>query len=114
MSPRERKVSTTGELLAAVADQSIREIAVTVNLTGLSTFRLSPGQALIGASPKIALRFAAGQDGVQLSTDNRVEGVELITDLERQALFNDTGVNQLGRLVLRNLRTTGVVRLLAR
>ena len=111
---QERKISRTAELLAAAADTDVRHITVLADLIEVPTFRLSPGQTLTAADPKVAVRFAAGQDGVQLSTDNRVEGLELGADLDRRALFNDTNVERLGRLVLRNLRITGVVQLLAR
>jgi hypothetical protein len=114
VTPQGRTVSRVAELLAAAADATVRNIAVAADLTGLQTFRLMPGQTLTAAGPKAALRFAAGQDGLQLSTDNWVEGLELGADPDRQALFNDTSVERLGRLVLRDLRTTGVVHLLAR
>jgi len=110
----ERKVATATELLMAVRDASVRNICVLVDLTELPTFRLSPGQALRGENANVALRFAAAQDGLQLSTDNSVDGVELNTDADRRALYNDTAVERLGRLVLRNLRIQGVVQLLAR
>ena len=113
MCTQQCKISTAAELLAAAADARIRHIAVAVDLTELPTFRLSPGQALTAASPKVVLRFSRGQDGIQLSTDNHVEGLELGADPDRRALFNDTSAERLGRLVLRNLRTTGVVQLLA-
>jgi hypothetical protein len=114
MNTLERKVATATELLMAARDASVRNICVQVDLKELPTFRLSPGQALRGENANVALRFAAAQDGLQLSTDNRVDGVELNTDADRRALYNDTAVERLGRLVLRNLRIQGVVQLLAR
>jgi hypothetical protein len=112
MSNIERKISTSAELLAAAADPTVRHLAVAVGLTKLQTFRLSPGQTLMAANPNVALRFAKGQDGLQLSTNNHVEGLELSTDSDKRALFNDT--RRMGRLVLRKLRTKGAVQLLAR
>jgi hypothetical protein len=114
MTAREREISTEAELVAAAADANVRRITVVGDLDGLPTFRLSPGQELTAANGKVALRFAPGQDGIQLSTDNRIDGVESSTDLDRRALYNDTRVERLGRLVLRNLHVTGVVHLLAR
>jgi hypothetical protein len=114
MSIRERKISTASELLTAAGDASARKLTVVADLADLPTFRLSPGQSLTAAHPPASLSFAEGQDGLQLSTDNQVEWIELRTVPERRALFNDTGVEHLGRLVLRNLRTTGVVQLLGR
>jgi len=114
MSAQKREVSTAAELLTATAEASACDIVVTGDLAELPTIRLSPGQSLVAANPNAALRFATGQDGLELSTDNRVEGFELVTDLDRRALFNDTRVERLGRLVLRNLRTRGTVYLCAR
>ena len=107
------EVATTSELLAALSDSTIAAIVVNSNLTGLQTFRLSPGQTLSGATSGVVLHFAAGEDGVQLSTDNRVENLALETDPDRRALYNDTKVERLGRLLLLRLRTIGTIRLLA-
>jgi hypothetical protein len=114
MISEERKVSTTAELLAAVADGDVGTIIVQADLAELPSFRLSPGQALTASKPKLTLRFARGQDGLQLSTDNWVEDFELSAEPDLRAIFNDTSVEGLGRLVIRNLRISGVVQLLAR
>ena len=111
---RKRRVSTVAELVAAAGDASVREIIVASDLTDAPTLRLSPGQALISSGDKAGLRFATGQDGVQLSTDNRVESLELRADHDRRAVFNDTAVERLGRLELRHLGIDGMIELLAR
>jgi len=110
---KSREVATASELLAASSDSTVAAIVVKSNLTGLQTFRLSPGQTLSGATSGVVLHFAAGEDGVQLSTDNRVENLALETDPDRRALYNDTQVEHLGRLLLLRLRTIGTIRLLA-
>jgi hypothetical protein len=109
-----RQVSTIEELQAAVTDADVQQIVIAMPLDGAPSMRLSPGQALTGFDAKSALRFAAGSDGLELSADNRVEGLELVTDLNKRAVFNDTSVEDLGRLELRDLTVTGVVCLLAR
>jgi hypothetical protein len=107
------EVATASELLAAAADSTAAAILVKSALTGLPTFRLSSGQTLTGATSGVVLRFAAGQDGVQLSADNQVRDLALETDPDRRALYNDTEVEHLGRLELLSLRTIGTIRLLA-
>ena len=114
MAIEDREVSTVGELLAAVADTSVRAVSVTTELTGVPSLRLAPGQSLRAANSAAALRFSAGEDGLQVSKDNLVEGMELSTSPNRRALFNDTEIEQLGRLVIRNVRTCGLVQLLAK
>ena len=114
MNHLEREVTTASELLAAAADPGVAHIVVQADLTGLPTFRLSPGKTITGTTPNVVLRFAAGRDGLELSTDNKVEHLGLETDVDRRALFNDTEVEHLGRLVLVNLRTIGTIQLLAK
>ena len=80
----------------------------------MPSVRLLPGQTLSAADAQTAIRFASGEDGLQLSADNQVEHLSLITDPERRAIFNDTTVAHLGRLTLRRLSITGVLKLLAR
>jgi hypothetical protein len=114
MNHFEREVTTASELLAAAADPSAVHILIPSALTGLPTFRLPPGKTIRGTTSNVVLHFAAGHDGVQLSTDNKVENLGLETDVNRRALFNDTEVEHLGRLVLLNLRTIGMIQLLAK
>ena len=107
----QHEVATREELLAVLADLGARRIIVTADLADMPSFRLSPGQVLLGDGRSI--RFLAGQDGVQLSSDNEVSGLSLIADPQRCGVFNDTSVERLGLILLRNLRTVGCVRLLA-
>jgi hypothetical protein len=106
------RVGSASELISAVCESEL-DIVVTASLTELPTLRLSPGETLGGATPDVSMTFARDQEGLQLSSDNRVENLTLATDPDRRAVFNDTRVEHLGRLVLRKLRVTGVVHLLA-
>ena len=115
MNGKTREVSTASELQAAAANSEVQQIIVSAAIAEMPTLRLSPGQMLTGAANgRPALRFAEGTDGVKLSADNQVEGLMLIADRDKRALFNDTSVEQLGRLVLHDLTVEGVVQLLAR
>jgi hypothetical protein len=109
----EREVSTAAEFQAAVDDVGVRQIVVTAPIDDLPTQRLSRGQLITGTDARSVLRFSRGADGLRVSTDNRVENLELVTDSDKRAVFNDTSVEHLGKLVLRDLTVTGVVRLLA-
>jgi hypothetical protein len=114
MSTPERPVATAQELAAAITDPAAAEILVKTDITDLRTFRLPPGKTLKGAAPSVKLNFASREDGVQLSSDDCIESLTIHTDPDRRALFNDTQVESLGRLVLRDLSTIGTIRLLAR
>jgi hypothetical protein len=114
MITQQRKVESAAELAASAADPEVGTIAVATDLVDVPTVRLTPGKTLKGERTGISLSFAPGQDGVQLSADNRIENLELHTDVNRRAIFNDTQVSSLGRLLLINVRTIGVVQIVAR
>ncbi|MGF6446146.1 hypothetical protein [Paraburkholderia youngii] len=114
MNTETRTVSTRAELQTAVDDDQVLHIVVSAQIDGVAALRLRPGLALTGIDAHAALRFAPGSDGLQLSADNRVEGLRVATDPDRRAIFNDTRVDGFGRLVLRHLSVAGVVQLLAR
>ena len=103
--------TTTAELVEAVQASDNGSIEVRGGLEGVPSLRLKPGQTLRGAAGA-SLRFAPGGDGVVLTTDNAVEGLELQTDPERCAVCNDTSVEGFGRLRLKHLQTTGCIRLI--
>jgi hypothetical protein len=54
-----RVVASASELLAAASDSTIAAIAVKDNLTGLPTFRLSPGQTLSGETRKLTRPYCS-------------------------------------------------------
>ena len=105
-------MANVADLLDAAGRPEVRRIVVTAELADVPMVWLAAGQVLEGANSAL-IRFAPGQDGLQLSADNTVENLQIATDPERRALFNDTSVESLGRLRLRQLRIQGTVRLLA-
>ena len=114
MSSSERMVSTADALVAASKDESVRTLVVSGNVSDVAGFRLSPGQALRGADDHASVTFSSDSDGVQLSSDNAVSRVRLNTAPDKRAIFNDTGVETLGRIALRDVTINGRVQILAR
>jgi hypothetical protein len=109
----ERNVASVDELVAAVRDAQVKTITVTKDLTDVPSLRLSPGQSLRGREGMPAIQFCAGQEGLELSSDNEVSGLRLVCDVQRRVVFNDTSVSHLGRIELKELKVTGVVQILA-
>jgi hypothetical protein len=114
MKPSEATVTTVEQLVAATKNPDISRIFVDRDLVGVPSVRLLPGQSLRGHDVRSVLAFVAGSDGLELTSDNRVETIRLETAPDRRAIFNDTSVETLGRLVLRRLITIGRVQILAR
>src|SRR5262249_35737177 len=113
MSVQERTVSSTAELLEAANNRSVSRIRVAQTLTDVRSMRLLPGQELMPADRDVALIFASGEDGLQVSADNLVKGLELRVEPHRRALFNDASVERLGSLAFSDLRISGLVEVLA-
>ena len=67
-----QQVSTVAELLAAAQNPLVSQIQLAASLSNVPSVRLLPGQTLSAADAQTAIRFASGEDGLQLSADNQV------------------------------------------
>ena len=114
MNNQEKPVTTIDALVAATRDAGVQHIIVSGSLTNSPSIRLSPGQSLRGDGAETMIAFAAGADGLQLSSDNRIHNIRLDASPDKRAIFNDTTVATLGRIELRSVITTGRVQILAR
>jgi hypothetical protein len=72
MSATEKVVSTSDALVAAIRDKGVRHVVVRGKLMDVPSFNLSAGHSLRGDGDGAVITFAAGSDGVQLSSDNRI------------------------------------------
>ena len=114
MSAAEKVVTSAETLAAAIGEIGIEHIIVSGRVGDVPPIRLASGQSLRGADENAAIVFHAGQDGVQLSTDNSVCNIRLNASPEKRAIWNDTAVPTLGRIELRGVTATGRVQVLAR
>lgn len=114
MGAGEKAVATVDALVAATKDKNVERIVVSGALVDAPSIALSPGQSLRGADERASIVFAAGVDGLRLSSDNRIHHIRLDASPDRCAIFNDTAVASLGRTELRGVTTTGRVQILAR
>ena len=99
------RVTTGAELLTALTEAD--EIEVDGSLAGMSMITLRPGVTLRGGT----LRF--GAKGIRLTADNTLEDITVLVPDWEVAIGNDTRAADLGRLVLRGVRTRGQILLLA-
>lgn len=114
MGNAEEAVSTSDALVAATKNKGVHHIVVRGALTEAPSINLLPGQSLRGDGDGAVITFAAGSDGVRLSSDNRVRNIRLDASPEKRAIFNDASVDGLGRIELRGVTTVGRVQILAR
>ncbi len=114
MTSIERQVSSAAELVAAIKDASAASIVIRGRLTEVPSIRLAPGQVLQGEGDDAVIVFAAGVDGLQLSSDNQVRDIQIEASPDKRAIFNDTTVDSLGRIFLGGISAIGQVQILAR
>lgn len=108
-------VHTVDELLQCLTNSDAAVIVVEGFLSDVPGFRLSPHREIRGASSeRSGLRFQPGSDGIQMSSDNSISALTLITESARCAIWNDESTEDMGFLRLANLSTVGRVRILAR
>jgi hypothetical protein len=109
-----KTVTTVEQLVAVTQDAGVRQILVRGHLVDAPSVLLAPGQTLEGEGEGTTIAFAKDTDGLQLSSDNRIQNIHLDASADRRAIFNDTTVNGLGRIELRRISTTGRVQIIAR
>jgi hypothetical protein len=114
MNSNEKSASTFEQFVALTKDKSVQRILIDAEMKDAPSVRLSPGQSLRGQREHSSITFAAGVDGVQLSSDNRIHNIRLRASENKRAIYNDTSVESLGRIELRGVSTTGCVQILAR
>lgn len=98
---------TTAQELARALDEGVQDITVEGEIAGAPELTLPPGTALRGGT------LVFGAKGLRLTSDNTLEDVTVRTSEQEAAIVNDTGVEDLGTLTLRRVRTRGQVALLA-
>ncbi len=100
-------VATIDKLVAACRDAGARRIIVDGEMENAPSIRLAPGQALLGNGERASIAFADGVDGLQLTTTNEVSGLRLTASPDKRVIFNDTGVERLGRMRLAGIPRSG-------
>lgn len=100
------RVRDAAELAQAIAEGAT-VIEVDGEIAGSPMITLPPGTTLRGGT----LRFSAR--GVRLTSDNTLENVTVIVPDHEAAILNDTTVEDLGILTLRNVTTRGQIAILA-
>ncbi|GAB2533572.1 hypothetical protein [Brachybacterium huguangmaarense] len=101
-----RTVTDAKELAQAISDE-VATIVVEGEISGSAGITLPAGTALRGGT----LRFGAA--GVRLTRDNTLEGIRIVTGETEAAILNDTSVENLGTLTLRDVTTVGQIVILA-
>jgi hypothetical protein len=99
-------VTNIAELTNALASGA-KQIDISGTLRGMPSLTLPPGVTLRGGE------LVFGAKGLRLTRDNTVENVSVRTSLSELAIYNDSSVEDLGVLRLKNVVTHGQVYLTA-
>lgn len=107
-------VRSTFDLVGAVQNRELLDICVDGLLIDVPALSLHPGVSLSGLDSSACLQFIEGIDGVRLSSDNRLENLHLHASDQCRAVHNDTNVETLGTLALKQVCTRGQVSIVAK
>jgi hypothetical protein len=108
-------VNSVEGLVEAAGDNEVRDIVLATDLSEAPPIALLPGQELRSDSGgPWTLTFREHSDAVRLSSNNRIEGVNIVTSPDKRAIWNDYSVRSLGEISLRSVRATGRVQILAK
>jgi hypothetical protein len=108
-------VNTVEGLLQAAQNPNTSPIVIQGFLADVPGFRLFPHQSIRGSSPELSgLKFRPSTDGLELTSDNSISSLMLVTAPDHCAIWNDDSVEDMGLLHLGQLKTVGRVRILAR
>jgi hypothetical protein len=110
-SPTE--VWSVEELRRAVASPGSGPIVVRGKIVNAPSVSLHPGQELVGEGESPTIEFEPGIDGVQLTSNNTVRNLSLLTTPGYRAIYNESGVDDLGKMVIDSVHTIGQVQILA-
>jgi hypothetical protein len=115
MDGRTKLVNSTDELVRAATDKDVRQIIVDADLDDIPSIKLLAGQNLRSNSEQQpTLTFLDNTDGLQLSSGNSVTDLRLIVSPLRRAIWNDSSVEDLGRIGIHSVQTVGRVQILAK
>jgi hypothetical protein len=115
MQESTKLVKSTEELVRATNDRAIGVIIVGANLDDLPSLKLLPGQSIRSTSEqRSTLTFRENVDGLQVSCDNAVTGLDLVTSPAKRAVWNDWTADDLGTIELHGLHTIGRVQIMAK
>ncbi len=103
-------VDSAAGFVAAVGTDA--EVTVRGTITGLESAAVPAGTKITGEAGA-RLEFAAGQDGLQLTSDNTVSCLAISVDQTARAIFNDYTCATLGTLTLTDLTVVGQVQIVA-
>lgn len=112
MSPM-REIASVSELQLATATSTSARLVIRGRILNCPSFRLNPGQELIGAGESPTIEFSPGVDGVQLTAGNTVRDIALLASPECRAIHNDESVEDLEHLTIECVRAAGQVQILA-
>jgi hypothetical protein len=106
------EVSSAEELGLAAGNPESGTIVVRGKIVDAPSICLQPGQEIVGEGESPTIEFQAGIDGVQLTSNNTVRNLSLLTSAGYRAIFNRSDVDDIGTMMIESVHTIGQVQIL--
>jgi len=110
--PSPIEVSSVEELGIAAGNSASGTIIIRGKIVNAPRLQLQPGQELAGKGESPTIEFAPGIDGVQLTANNAVRNLSLLTSAGYRAIYNKPDVDDIGTITIESVHTVGQVQIL--
>jgi hypothetical protein len=114
MSIRTIAVESLTDLSQALAQKEPCHLQLQTSVLSPYSITLPPGFVLSGTDKNRCILSFCNGDGVGLTADNRIENLTLMTTPAARAIYTQTGLEDMGKIELRDLAVTGQVSIIVR
>ena len=104
-----RIITTAQELIDATQDKSARYLIIRNDLSDLPTIKLLPYQSIVGEFDGKKLYFADETEGICLTKGNELKNLNIYTDPDKCAIFQDQSIESFGTHHLTRLNVVGII-----
>lgn len=106
------EVSSAEELRQAAGSAGPKQIIVRGKIVNAPSLCLPPGTELVGEGESPTIEFQPGGDGVQLTSNNIVRNLSLLTSPGYRAIFNQQDRDNIGTMVIESVHSIGQVQII--
>jgi hypothetical protein len=107
-------IESLADLSKAIAQREPCNLELKTSLLSPYSITLPPGFSLKGKYKESCILSFCNGDGVGLTADNRIENLIVMTTPAARAIYTQTGLSDMGSIVLEDLSVTGQVSIIVR
>lgn len=108
------KISTLLELMQAISENAPQLLEIETSILSPHSITLPRGYKLTGKSNESCIVSFNNSDGFGVTQDNSISNITIITKQTNRAIYTMCGIQDMGNIVLEDLKITGQVSIISR